>query len=50
MRNKTVQQELDQDTWIRSLRNKITTATQLQEFVSLWIRIQDVRTAAARSG
>jgi hypothetical protein len=33
-----VQQELEQDTWIHSLRNKITTATHLQEFVSFRIR------------
>ena len=42
-KNKTVQQELQNKNWIRSLRGKITTATHIEEFVSLWIRIQNVQ-------
>jgi hypothetical protein len=42
-KNKTVQQELTNNSWIRSLRNRITSATHIEEFVSLWIRIQDVQ-------
>jgi len=41
MKNKTVHQELSQDAWIQTLGRKITTSSHLQEFVSLWIRIQD---------
>ena len=41
-KNRTVQQELCNDNWIRSLGHRITTATHVEEFVSLWIRIQDV--------
>jgi hypothetical protein len=41
-KNKTVQQELTNDAWIETLRGEISTATQLQEFVSLWVCIQDV--------
>jgi hypothetical protein len=42
MKNKTVHQELSQDAWIQTVGRKITTSSQLQEFVSLWIHIQDV--------
>jgi len=41
-KNKTVEQEMRNDAWISALRNKITTTVQLQEFVALWIRLQDV--------
>jgi len=41
-RNRTVQQELRNNNWMRSLRGKITSAVHIEEFVSLWIRIQDV--------
>jgi hypothetical protein len=30
------------DAWINALRSKMTTTIQLQEFVALWIRLQDV--------
>jgi hypothetical protein len=42
-KNKTVQQELRNNSWIRSLSNRITSATHIEEFASLWIRIQDVQ-------
>jgi len=35
-KNKTVEQELRNNSWIRALRNKITTTTHIEEFVSLW--------------
>jgi len=41
-KHKTVAQELANNSWISALQNKITNATQLEEFVSLWIRIQGV--------
>ncbi|KAG2576022.1 hypothetical protein PVAP13_6NG036500 [Panicum virgatum] len=41
-KNKSVAQELTNLAWIQSLRRKITTTTQVEEFVSLWIRIQPV--------
>ena len=41
-KNKSVAQELTNLAWIQSLRRKITTTTQVEEFVSLWIRIQQV--------
>lgn len=37
-----MQQELTNNNWIRTLRGKITTAIQIEEFASLWIRIQNV--------
>ena len=40
-KNRSVQQELQNNKWIRSLQGKITTATQV-EFVSLWLRIQNI--------
>ena len=42
MRNRTVQQELRNNNWMCLLRRKITSAVHIEEFVSLWIRIQDV--------
>ena len=42
-KNKTVQQELQNNNRIHSLRGKITTATHIEEFVSLWIRIQNAQ-------
>jgi hypothetical protein len=33
--------ELRNNHWINAIQNRITTATQIQEFVSLWIRTQD---------
>jgi hypothetical protein len=41
-KNKSVQQELRNNNWIRSLMGHITTATHIEELVSLWIRIQEV--------
>jgi hypothetical protein len=41
-KNKSVAQELSNNAWIEALRNKITTSTQIEEFVSLWIRIQHI--------
>lgn len=41
-KNRSVQQELRNNNWMRSLRGKITTAVHVEEFVSLWLRIQDV--------
>jgi hypothetical protein len=37
-----VQQELNSNTWCRQLQGKITTAVEVEEFVSLWIRLQGV--------
>ena len=37
-----MQQELWNNNWMHSLRRKITSAVHIEEFVSLWIRIQDV--------
>jgi hypothetical protein len=39
-KNKSVQQELRNNSWIHTLRSRITTAEHLEEFVSLWIRIK----------
>ncbi|CAD6258634.1 unnamed protein product [Miscanthus lutarioriparius] len=36
-RNRTVQQELQNNNWIRSLERKVTSAVHIEEFVSLWI-------------
>jgi len=41
-KHKIVAQELANNSWISALQYKITNATQLEEFVSLWIRIQGV--------
>jgi hypothetical protein len=41
-KNKTVRQELQNDNWIRVLQTRVTTTTQIQEFISLWIKIQSV--------
>jgi len=41
-KNRLVQQELQNNKWIRSLQGKITTATHVEEFVSLWLRIQNI--------
>ena len=41
-KNKSVAQELSNNAWIEALRNKVTTSTQIEEFVSLWIRIQHI--------
>ena len=38
-KNRSVQHELHNHTWIRALRGRITTVTHVEEFVSLWIRI-----------
>lgn len=37
-----MQQELTNNNWIRTLRGKIATAIQIEEFASLWIHIQNV--------
>ena len=42
-KNRTVCQELQNGNWIRSLRTRITTSVQIQEFVALWFRIQEVQ-------
>jgi len=39
----TVRQKLHNGNWIRALRAHITTTTQLQEFVGLWTRLQNVQ-------
>lgn len=41
-KNKTVHQEQVENAWIRSLRD-ITSAIHVEEFISLWIRIQNVQ-------
>jgi hypothetical protein len=41
-KNRSVQHELWNNNWMSSLREKITSAIHIEEFVSLWIRIQDV--------
>ena len=41
-KNKTVAQELTNNSWISALQNKIASADQLEELVSFWIRIQKV--------
>jgi len=41
-KNNSVAHELTNNTWIKSLRGKITTTVQIEEFVSLWIRLQQV--------
>jgi hypothetical protein len=38
-----VRQELQNNAWIRALMGKITTTTHIEEFVSLWLRIQNVQ-------
>ena len=42
-KNRSVCQELSNGNWIRSLWPRITSAVLLQEFVTLWIRIQSVQ-------
>ena len=42
-KNRSVQQELRNNNWILSLRGHIASATHIEEFISLWIRIQDVQ-------
>jgi hypothetical protein len=42
-KNKTVEQELRNNNWISSIQNRITTTTQVEEFISLWIRLQDIQ-------
>ena len=41
-KNRTVKQELRNNNWMHKLGRKITSAVHIEEFVSLWIRIQDV--------
>jgi hypothetical protein len=41
-KNRSVKLELRNNSWIRSLNGRITTAVQIEEFVSLWIRIQNI--------
>lgn len=36
-KKRTVKQELSNNTWIKALRSKITSATHVEEFFSLWI-------------
>ena len=38
-----MRQELQNGNWIRSLRTQITTFVHIQEFIALWIKIQDVQ-------
>ena len=40
--NRTVKQELSNNTRIKALRGKITSATHVEEFVTFWIYFQDV--------
>jgi hypothetical protein len=41
-KNRSVKLELQNNSWIRSLNGRITTAVQVEEFISLWIRIQNI--------
>ena len=41
-KNRTIQDKLRNNNWVRSLRRRITSAVHIEEFVSFWIRIQDV--------
>jgi hypothetical protein len=41
-KNRSVKQELQNNSWIRSLSGQITTAVQIEEFISLWIRFQNI--------
>lgn len=38
-KNRMVRQELHNGNWIKSLQRHITTTTQIQEFIGLWIRL-----------
>jgi hypothetical protein len=40
-KNKSVAIEINDGNWIRSLRGKITSTVQIEEFVSLWFRLHD---------
>lgn len=40
-KNRSVACEFNGGNWIRSLRSKITLLVQIEEFISLWIRLQD---------
>ncbi|WVZ62277.1 hypothetical protein U9M48_012041 [Paspalum notatum var. saurae] len=40
-KNKSVAWELSGENWIKTLRRKITTTVQIEEFVSLWTRLRD---------
>ena len=42
-KNRMVRQELHNGNWITVLRARITTTTQLQEFVGLWTILQNVQ-------
>jgi hypothetical protein len=41
-KNRSVQQELHNGRWMHYLRNRVNTTEHMEEFVSLWIRIQAV--------
>ncbi|KAJ1286483.1 hypothetical protein BS78_03G355400 [Paspalum vaginatum] len=41
-KNRSMLQELTNTTWIKPLRRKIIMTVQIEEFVSLWIRLQQV--------
>ncbi|KAJ1262159.1 hypothetical protein BS78_09G086300 [Paspalum vaginatum] len=41
-KNRSVLQELTNGAWIKPLRGKITMTVQIEEFVALWIRIQQI--------
>jgi hypothetical protein len=41
-KNRSVQQELHNGRWMHYLRNRVNTTEYIEEFVSLWIRIQAV--------
>jgi hypothetical protein len=40
-KNKSVVYEFNGENWIRSLRNKITSSIQIEEFISFWIRLHE---------
>jgi hypothetical protein len=42
-KNRMVQQEFNNNSWICLLRGRITTTTHLEEFVSLWLRVQSIQ-------
>jgi len=42
-KGRSVRQELQSNNWVNRLRNRINTAEQVEEFISLWLRIQTVQ-------
>jgi len=42
-KGRSVRQELQNNNWMRTFRNQISTAQHMEEFISMWIRIQSVQ-------